>query len=59
MANKDCTAIYYGHQYDDVTMRALRQAIVLTPATKVAVDRLVMQPITNFTYVIKPTNVYV
>jgi len=40
-------------------MRALRQTFILTPATKIAVDRSVLQPITNFTYVIKPTNVYV
>jgi len=40
-------------------MRALRQKFVLTPATKVAVDRSVVQPTTNFTYVIKSTNVYV
>jgi hypothetical protein len=40
-------------------MRALRQTFVLTPTTKVAVDRSVMQPATNFTYVIESTNVYV
>jgi len=40
-------------------MRALRQRYVLTPATKVAVNRSVVQPTTNFTYVIKSTNVYV
>jgi len=33
-------------------MRALRQTYVLTPATKVAVNRSVMLPTTNFTYVI-------
>ena len=39
-------------------MRALRQTFVLTPAMKVAVGRSVVQPTTNFTYVIKSTNVY-
>jgi len=33
------------------------QTFLLTPATKVAVDRSVVQPYTNFTYVIKSTNV--
>jgi len=40
-------------------MRALCQTFVLTPATKVAVVRSVVQPTTNFTYVIKSTQVYV
>jgi hypothetical protein len=40
-------------------MRSLRQTFVLTPATKVAIDCSVVQPATNFTYVIKSTNVYV
>jgi len=40
-------------------MWALRQTFVLTSATKVAVDQSVVQPTTNFTYVIKLTNVYV
>jgi len=40
-------------------MRALRQTFVLTPSTKVAVDRSVVQPATNFIYVIKSTNVCV
>jgi hypothetical protein len=40
-------------------MRTTRQTFALTTATKVAVDRSVMQPTTNFTYVIKPTKVYV
>jgi len=40
-------------------MRTLRQTFVLTPATKVAIDRSVVQPTTNYTYVLKSTNVYV
>jgi len=40
-------------------MRALRQIFVLTPATKVAIDRSVVQPTTNYTYVIKSTSVFV
>ena len=40
-------------------MRTLRQTFVLTPATKVAIDRSVLRPTTNYTNVIKPTNVYV
>jgi hypothetical protein len=40
-------------------MRPLRQTFVLTTAMIVAVDRSVMQQTTNFTYVTKPTNVYV
>jgi len=40
-------------------MWAQRQTLVLTPATKVAADRSVVQPATNFTYVMKLTNVYV
>jgi hypothetical protein len=40
-------------------MRTLRQTFVLTPAKKVAVDRSVVQPTTNYTYVIKSRNVYV
>jgi hypothetical protein len=39
-------------------MRTLRQTFVLAPATKVAVDRSVVQPTTNYIYVIKSTNVY-
>jgi hypothetical protein len=39
-------------------MRAPRQTFVLTTATKVAADRSVMQPTTNFTYVIKRTNMF-
>jgi hypothetical protein len=35
------------------------QTFVLTPATKVAIDRSVMQPTSNYTFVIKSTNVYV
>jgi hypothetical protein len=40
-------------------MCAKIQTLVPTPATKVAVDRSLMQPTTNFTHVIKQTNVYV
>jgi len=40
-------------------MWALRQSHVLTPATKAAIDRSVVQPTTNYTCVIKSTNVYV
>jgi len=40
-------------------MRAMQQTFLLTPAPKVAVDRSVVQPTTNFTYVMKSTNVYV
>ena len=40
-------------------MRTLRQTCVLAPATKVAADRSIVQPTTNFTYIIKSTNVYV
>jgi hypothetical protein len=40
-------------------MRALRQTFVLPPATKVAVDRSVVQPPTNFIYIIKSTHEYV
>jgi len=36
-------------------MRTQRQTFVLTPATKVAVGRSVVQPTTNFTYEIKST----
>jgi hypothetical protein len=39
-------------------MRTLRQTFVLTPATKVAVDRSILQPTTNYIFVIS-TNVYV
>jgi len=45
--------------YHHAPMRDLRQTFLLTPATKVAVDRSVVQPTTNFTSVIKSTNVYV
>jgi hypothetical protein len=40
-------------------MRALRQTFVLTHASKVAIDRSVVQPTTNSTLVIKSTNAYV
>ena len=40
-------------------MWAPRQTFVLTPATKVALHQSVVQPTTNYTYVIKSTNVYV
>ena len=40
-------------------MWTLRQTCVLAPAMKVAVDRSVVQPTTNFTYVIESTNVYI
>ena len=40
-------------------MRTLLQTYVLAPVTKVAVDRSVVQQITNYTYVIRSTNVYV
>jgi hypothetical protein len=43
----------------DATMRTLRQTFVLNPAMKVAVYRSAVQPTTNYTYVIKSTNVYV
>ena len=39
-------------------MRALRQTFVLTLAMTVAIARPVLQPTTNYTYVIKSTNVY-
>ena len=37
-------------------MRTLRQTFVLTPARKVAIDRSVLQPTTNYPYVMKSTN---
>jgi len=40
-------------------MRALQQTFVLTPATKVTIDRSVLQPTTNYIYVMKSTNAYV
>ena len=40
-------------------MRPLRQTLALFLATKVAVDRSVLQPATNYIYVMKSTNVYV
>jgi len=39
-------------------MRTLRQTHVQTPAMKAAIDRSVMQPTTNYTYIIKSTNMY-
>ena len=44
---------------DAVTMRTLRQSCVLVPAIKLAVHRSVMQQTTNYTYVIRSTNLYV
>ena len=42
-----------------LTMWNLRQTCVLASAMKVAVDWSVVQETTNYTYVIKSTNVYV
>jgi len=42
-----------------MTMQTLRQTFILTPATKVAIDRSVVHPTTNYSYVMKSTNVYV
>jgi len=57
VASRDFSAIYMESHSVKTTMtrrmRTLRQTCVLTPATKVAVDRSVGQPTTNFTYVIK------
>jgi hypothetical protein len=40
-------------------MRALRQTFLLTLGMKVAIDRSVVQPTTNYTFVMKSTNVCV